>query len=154
MCSSVSNKIISRCNFLTADSIHGERSGKARNTQTSESGAKVPRRRIDSSMSDWHVARGKKRDSWPYRCHVPTRPWPLAIRPLCDSGFFQGFTVFRPPSTAPRGEGTAGRVGGEREREEDNWADMAKDGIMIDEIACLVLGRKRCFLLLFFFLLG
>lgn len=93
-CSSVSNKIITRCNFLMADSIHGERSGKARNTQTSESGAKVPRRRIDSSMSDWHVARGKKRDSWPYRCHVPTRPWPLAIRPVCDSGFFEGFTVF------------------------------------------------------------
>lgn len=61
---------------------------------------------------------------------------------------FPGFYRF---SSAPRGEGTAGRVGGEREREEHNWADMAKDGIMIDEIACLVLGGKRCFLLLFFF---
>lgn len=57
-----------------------------------------------------------------------------------------GFSRVLPfsPSTGI-GEGTVGRVGGKRKI---TGEIMAKDGIMIDEIAYLVLGGKRCF---FFF---
>lgn len=72
-------------------------------------------------------------------------PLPFALYAIPDFSRVLPFFV-RP---ARRGYGWKG---GWREREEDNWADMAKDGIMIDEIACLVLGGKRCFLLLLFFI--
>lgn len=75
-------------------------------------------------------------------------PLPFALYAIPDfSRVLPFFARRQPPREARvRLEGWV-----EKEREEDNWADMAKDGIMIDEIACLVLGGKRCFLLLFFF---
>lgn len=58
---------------------------------------------------------------------------------------FRGFYRFRHQPGPLHGEGTVGRVGGKRKI---TGEIMAKDGIMIDEIAYLVLGGKRCF---FFF---